>query len=101
VDGFAVRRADGYFTYQLAVVVDDAAQGITDVVRGADLLDSTPRQNWLQNQLGYPQPNYLHLPVVPNEKGEKLSKQTKAPPLDPQSTAQDLRKAFDFLTKAG
>jgi glutamyl-Q tRNA(Asp) synthetase len=101
VEDFAVRRTDGYFTYQLAVVVDDAAQGITDVVRGADLLDSTPRQNWLQRQLGYSQPNYLHLPVVTNEKGEKLSKQTKAPPLDPRSTAQDLQKALDFLAKAG
>jgi glutamyl-Q tRNA(Asp) synthetase len=97
VQNFAVRRADGYFTYQLAVVVDDAAQGITNVVRGADLLDSTPRQNWLQKQLGYPQPNYLHLPVVTNEKGEKLSKQTKAPPLDPRNTTLDLRKALDFL----
>jgi glutamyl-Q tRNA(Asp) synthetase len=97
VDGFAVLRADGFFTYQLAVVVDDAAQGITDVVRGADLLDSTPRQNWLQRQLGYPQPNYRHLPVVTNEKGEKLSKQTKAPPLDPQNTTQDMLKALDFL----
>jgi glutamyl-Q tRNA(Asp) synthetase len=101
VEDFAVRRADSYFTYQLAVVVDDAAQGITDVVRGADLLDSTPRQNWLQRQLGYPQPNYLHLPVVTNEKGEKLSKQTKAPPLDPRSTARDMQKALDFLAKAG
>ena len=101
VENFAVRRADGYFTYQLAVVVDDAAQGITDVVRGADLLDSTPRQNWLQKQLGFPQPNYLHLPVVTNEKGEKLSKQTKAPPLDPRNTAQDRDRALAFLRGAG
>ncbi len=101
VEDFAVRRADGYFTYQLAVVVDDAEQGITDIVRGADLLDSTPRQNWLQRQLGYPRPNYRHLPVVTDERGEKLSKQTKAPPLDPAETAQDLKRAHDFLRKAG
>jgi glutamyl-Q tRNA(Asp) synthetase len=76
---FILLRADGIFAYQLAVVVDDAAQGITDVVRGADLLASTPRQLALQQALGLPEPRYLHVPVAANHRGEKLSKQTQAP----------------------
>jgi glutamyl-Q tRNA(Asp) synthetase len=75
---FVLKRADGYWAYQLAVVVDDAAQGVTDIVRGADLLDSTPRQIYLQRLLGAPTPRYLHVPVVRNTNGEKLSKQTGA-----------------------
>ncbi len=75
---FVLKRADGFWAYQLAVVVDDAEQGVTDVVRGADLLDSTPRQIFLQRVLGVPTPRYLHVPVVRNENGEKLSKQTGA-----------------------
>lgn len=75
---FVLKRADGYWAYQLAVVVDDAEQGVTDVVRGADLIDSTPRQIYLQRLLGVPTPRYLHVPVVRNANGEKLSKQTGA-----------------------
>ena len=100
-DDFPVLRADGIFAYQLAVVVDDAHQGVTDVVRGADLLDSTPRQVHLQKLLGYPSPRYKHVPLVVNEKGEKLSKQTKAPPLEVNRAPEMLRGALDFLGIAG
>lgn len=79
---FVLKRADGFWAYQLAVVVDDAEQGVTDVVRGADLLGSTARQIYLQRLLQLPTPRYLHVPVVTNTAGEKLSKQTGATPLD-------------------
>jgi glutamyl-Q tRNA(Asp) synthetase len=98
---FTVLRADGIFAYQLAVVVDDAYQGVTDVVRGADLLDSTPRQIHLLKLLGLPSPTYRHVPVVINEKGEKLSKQTLAPALDLTKTAEQLDAALRFLGLKG
>ena len=94
---FILLRADGCFAYQLAVVVDDAAQGVTHVVRGADLLDSTPRQILLQRALGFPQPAYLHHPVVMDGEGRKLSKQNRAPSLDPARDADSLRAAVEFL----
>jgi glutamyl-Q tRNA(Asp) synthetase len=82
VGDFVIRRADGLWAYQLAVVVDDAHQRITDVVRGTDLLDNTPRQIQLQRALGVREPRYLHVPLVVDERGEKLSKQTLAPAVD-------------------
>ena len=100
VGDFVLWRADGQFAYQLAVVVDDAEQGITDVVRGADLLDSTARQIYLQQRLGYPAPGYLHVPVAVNAAGEKLSKQTGAQAVDPARRADTLRRAFAFLGQA-
>jgi len=97
IGDFVIRRADGVFAYQLAVVVDDFEQGVTDVVRGADLLASTPRQILLQRGLGYPAPQYVHLPVAVNRSGEKLSKQTLAAPLDPADAPGNLRSALRFL----
>ena len=85
---FVLKRADGYWAYQLAVVVDDAQQGVTDIVRGADLLDSTPRQIYLQRLLGLPTPRYLHVPVVRNAGGEKLSKQTGAVAIAPADDSE-------------
>ncbi len=87
VGDFVVYRSDGAFTYHLACVVDDALLGVTDIVRGADLVDSTPRQIFLQRLLGVPTPRYLHLPVAINSDGEKLSKQTRAAPVDPSRAA--------------
>jgi glutamyl-Q tRNA(Asp) synthetase len=97
VGDFVLRRADGLWAYQLAVVVDDAAQGITDVVRGADLLDNTPRQIHLQRVLGLPTPRYLHVPVVTNAAGEKLSKQTGAQPIDAVDALGELERAWQHL----
>jgi len=97
VGDFVLLRADGLHAYQLAVVVDDAAQGITQVVRGADLLDSTPRQIWLQRCLSLPTPSYAHLPVACNAAGEKLSKQTRAPGLRRERAAAELTSALAFL----
>ncbi|MEO7480846.1 MAG: tRNA glutamyl-Q(34) synthetase GluQRS [Sulfuriferula sp.] len=94
---FVVRRADGIFAYQLAVVVDDARLGVTEVVRGADLLASTPRQIYLQNLLHVPAPAYLHLPVAVNSMGQKLSKQTNATALNPRIALSELYRAMAFL----
>lgn len=97
VGDFVLKRADGFWAYQLAVVVDDAAQGISDVVRGADLLDSTPRQILLQRALGLPTPRYLHLPLVRDEHGDKLSKSSAALPVDADDPLPALRRAWRAL----
>lgn len=97
VGDFVLKRADGCWAYQLAVVVDDAAQGITDVVRGADLLDSTPRQILLQRVLGLPIPRYLHLPLLLDEAGHKLSKSDHALPVDANDPLPALRTAWRLL----
>lgn len=94
---FVLKRADGFWAYQLAVVVDDAAQGVTHVVRGADLLDSTPRQIYLQCLLSLDTPQYLHVPVVTNAIGEKLSKQTGAQALDLTQPVPTLLAAAHYL----
>jgi glutamyl-Q tRNA(Asp) synthetase len=91
VGDFVLKRADSFFTYQLAVVVDDALQGITHVVRGSDLLDNTPRQIYLQQCLVYPTPQYLHLPLVLDENQEKLSKQTLALAIQTNSSENVLK----------
>jgi glutamyl-Q tRNA(Asp) synthetase len=97
VGDFILHRADGQLAYQLAVVVDDAEQGITHVVRGADLMDSTARQIHLQRLLGHATPRYLHVPVAVNAAGEKLSKQSGAQAIDAQRPAQLLQEALAFL----
>jgi glutamyl-Q tRNA(Asp) synthetase len=94
---FVLKRADGFWAYQLAVVVDDAAQGVTHIVRGADLLDSTARQIYLQRLLDLPTPHYLHVPVITNAFGEKLSKQTGAQALDLARPLDTLASAAQFL----
>lgn len=94
---FVLKRADELFAYQLAVVVDDHEQGITQIVRGADLLDSTSRQIYLQQQLGYLTPQYAHIPVASNLAGEKLSKQTLAPAIEAKDASAWLIKALAFL----
>ena len=94
---FIVRRKDGLYAYQLAVVVDDAAQGITHVLRGSDLLDSTARQIFLQQCLDMPTPIYGHLPVITDSEGRKFSKQNLAPQLDDTMALPNLRRALRFL----
>lgn len=97
VGDFILKRADGYWAYQIAVVVDDALQGVTHIVRGADLLDSTARQIYLQHCLGYPTPAYLHVPLLTSPTGEKLSKQNHAAPLDLTRPLEELLQAARFL----
>ncbi|MFM0403217.1 tRNA glutamyl-Q(34) synthetase GluQRS [Paraburkholderia aspalathi] len=97
VGDFVLRRADDQWAYQLAVVVDDADAGITHIVRGADLMDSTARQIYLQRCLGVPTPEYLHVPVVTNDQGEKLSKQNGATALDNDKPLETLSAAARHL----
>ena len=97
VGDFVLKRADGLFAYQLAVVVDDFQQGVTNIVRGADLLDSTPRQIYLQQQLDIPTTHYAHIPVASNAAGEKLSKQTLAPAIEAKDASAWLLKGLTFL----
>lgn len=97
VGDFVLLRRDGFFAYQLAVVVDDAEQGVTDVVRGADLLDSTARQIYLHERLGLPTPRYLHVPVACDASGQKLSKQTQAPAISTRGALGELQRAWVFL----
>ena len=97
VGDFVIRRVEGFYSYQLACVVDDAWQGITQVVRGNDLLDSTPRQIWLQRCLGLPTPRYLHLPLVLDSEGRKLSKSERSCEVDSSDPMPSLHRALAFL----
>jgi len=97
VGDFIIKRADNLFAYQLAVVVDDELQGITEVVRGSDMLDSTPRQIFLQQRLKYFTPDYVHIPLAANPDGCKLSKQAMAPAVNVTEPRPTLIKAFNFL----
>jgi glutamyl-Q tRNA(Asp) synthetase len=97
VGDFVIRRRDGLYAYQLAVVLDDAWQGMTDIVRGADLLDSTPRQLYLQELLGLPQPRYLHVPLIVQADGNKLGKSFRSPALPAAAAAAQLCRALRAL----
>jgi glutamyl-Q tRNA(Asp) synthetase len=97
VGDFVIRRRDGFFAYQLAVVIDDAMQGVTDIVRGADLLDSTPRQLYLQELLGARQPRYLHIPLITQPDGNKLGKTYRSPPLEADQATPLLLRALRAL----
>ena len=99
IGDFVLKRADGQFAYQLAVVVDDAGQGVTNVVRGADLLNSTTRQIYLLHLLGFAEPHYMHIPIVTNELGQKLSKQTLAKPILVNEASNSLWQALKFLNQ--
>lgn len=97
IGDFVLKRADGLFAYQLAVVVDDASQHITHILRGADLLNSTPRQIYLQQLLGFNKLDYAHIPLVVNESGDKLSKQNLAQPIKKEHAPQLIFDALVFL----
>lgn len=97
VGDFVIRRRDGLYAYQLAVVLDDGWQGVTDIVRGADLLDSTPRQLYLQELLGLPQPRYLHVPLITQPNGHKLGKSYRSPPLPVDQATPLLLRALRAL----
>jgi glutamyl-Q tRNA(Asp) synthetase len=97
VGDFVIRRRDGLFAYQLAVVLDDAWQGVTDIVRGADLLDNTPRQLYLQELLGIAAPRYLHVPLIIQPDGHKLGKSYRSPPLQADQAAPLLVRALKAL----
>jgi len=97
---FLVHRKDGFYAYQLAVVVDDAFQGVTHVVRGSDLMDTTARQIYLQQSLGNATPAYSHIPVIANADGQKFSKQNHAPALSGESATANLRAALQFLNQS-
>lgn len=94
---FVIRRRDGLIAYQLAVVVDDEIEGVTEVVRGIDIIDSTPRQIWLQKCLGYRTPDYMHIPVMTHPDGDKLSKLTGAPAIPDSSPGENLFLALVAL----
>lgn len=97
IGDFSLKRSDGIFTYQLAVVLDDEYQGITDIVRGKDLLDNTARQVYLQQLLGYPQPRYFHFPTAMDKFGNKLSKQNHAPEIIASDKLHNIHKSLQFL----
>jgi glutamyl-Q tRNA(Asp) synthetase len=97
---FLINRKDGLYAYQLAVVVDDAYQDVTHIIRGSDLLDTTPKQVYLQQRLGLTTPDYYHIPVISNAQGQKFSKQNHAPALDNESATANLRVALAFLMQA-
>lgn len=99
-NNFLIHRKDGLYAYQLAVVVDDACQGITHITRGSDLLDTTPKQVYLQQRLGHATPAYCHIPVISNVQGQKFSKQNHAPALDNELAGANLRAALAFLMQA-
>jgi glutamyl-Q tRNA(Asp) synthetase len=100
VGDFVLRRKDGFWSYQLAVVVDDAAQEVTDVVRGLDLWDNTPRQVLLQQALGLPSPRYLHLPLVVEPDGAKLAKTRRSVPVDAAAAPRELTRVLELLRTA-
>ncbi|HEC28246.1 MAG TPA: tRNA glutamyl-Q(34) synthetase GluQRS [Gammaproteobacteria bacterium] len=97
VGDFILRRADNYIAYHLATVVDDAIQHVTEIVRGSDLLESTPRQIYLQELLSFTPPQYTHIPVIVNASGEKLSKQTGAAPVNTEKACQSLHRSLQYL----